>query len=121
MFSSIIIEEDAIIGFYYGVDITIEEYSKRRKEGKGGYGLQISSGAVKDCREAFLENICLISAANSYVNLKHKSTGKETTIASLNAELIIYKGRPYLKSTRKIFPHEEILTKYSSSFGRMHP
>ena len=27
--------------------------------------MQISSGAVKDYREAFLENICLISAANS--------------------------------------------------------
>ena len=75
MFSSIVIEENAIIGYYYGVDITIEAYLNRRIEGKGGYGLHISSDVVKDCREAFLENICLISAANSYVNLKHKSTG----------------------------------------------
>jgi len=53
LFSSILIEENAIIGYYYGVDITIEEYSNRRIEGKGGYGLQLSSGVVKIAEKLF--------------------------------------------------------------------
>ena len=121
LFSFLPIKKNAIIGYYYGVDISKESYLQRRKINKGGYGVQISADVIKDCREAFLQNICLISAANSHLNLMHRVTGMKTGPCSLNAEIVVYRGRAYLKATRIILPNEEILTNYSSSFGCMQP
>jgi hypothetical protein len=89
---------------------------KRNRE-EGGYGVYLSAEKIKDCREGYKEGICLVSAANSCLNLVHKFTGLRTTSASYNAELKVVNGRAYLRSIKTIRPNEEILYKYSSSYG----
>jgi len=71
------------------------------------------TGFVKDCKAAYDAGICLISAANSAINLKHRLTD---TRPSSSADIIVHSGRQYLKAGRDIMPHEEILTAYSSSY-----
>ena len=117
MFSAVRSFAEDIIGYYYGVTISNEECQERRKFGKGGYGVFVNKTLTKDCRSAFLEGICLISAANSAVNLMHRETGIILNQeAGKNADLIIRGGRQYLRGIKDISPHEEVLTGYSSSF-----
>jgi hypothetical protein len=84
----------------------------------GNLGKGDTESLIKDCRSAFLEGICLISAANSAVNLMHREAGiiLNRQEAGKNADLIIRGGRQYLRAIKDISPHEEILIGYSSSF-----
>jgi len=59
----------------------------------------------------------MISAAYSVVNLKNAETGIPISREkSANAKLIVRYGKAYLRVTRDISAHEEILTVYSSSY-----
>ena len=108
------IEKGDIIGFYYGVIVSKEEYQLRRRAGGGGYGVRVDVEFVKDCKAAYDAGICLISAANSAVKLKHQITDSRS---SANCSIVVKAGRPYLRACagRDIMPHEEIFTSYGSS------
>ena len=114
LFSHSLIRMGQLVGRYRGVTVSHEEFDRRRKAGQGGYGIYMSLTEVKDCKQAFLEGYCLVSAVNSYLHLRNIITGDETTFKkSVNAKIIVHEGSTYLRATRNIVPHEEILTFYS--------
>jgi len=117
LFTASGIKKKEIIGYYFGSVVSNDVFQERRAIGLGGYGVRMSEDNVKDCRQSYLEGVCIISAANSVVNLKNAETGIPISRRkSANATLIVRYGKAYLRATRDISAHEEILTCYSSSY-----
>lgn len=117
LFSHKRILKGSIIGFYKGENVDAKEFQRRRLANLGGYGIRMSKTKVKDCRKCYEEGTCLMSASNSANKLKYKSTGALVNCRTrINASLTVHRRKAYLRATRDIAPHEEILTLYSKSF-----
>jgi len=91
---------------YIGENIPNEEWNRRVKMGKGGYGLYVNNQTVKDCRENFSNLNCYASAVNCAKNIHHRITNEK---GKHNAYLIINSGLIFLKCCTDIIPGTEIL------------
>ena len=101
-----LIKKGEIISMYIGENIPNEEWNKRVKMGKGGYGVYVNTETVKDCRENFMKQVCYASAVNCAKNIRHKITNEK---AKHNAYLVNHSGFSFLRSCIDIFPGTEIL------------
>ena len=91
---------------YIGENIPNEEWNKRVRMGKGGYGLYVNTHTVKICRENFSNLNCYASAVNCSKNIRHRITNEK---GKHNAYLIIISGLIFLKCCTDILPVTEIL------------
>jgi len=107
------ISEGSIITMFIGEKIDMETWEKRRHEGLGGYGVQINSNEILDCRQSFGKGECVASAANSYKNICNKVTLKT---GRCNAKLVIRNRIALLISTCDIMEETEILFDYGTAY-----
>lgn len=108
LFCSVDILEKSKFAIFCGDKITIEEFNKRKSNGKGGYGLRLDKKYILDCYNEAQSGVCLASMANSPLNL--------TTSPKANAKLIVNNGQAYLVALSHIDKNHEILYNYGSLY-----
>jgi hypothetical protein len=110
---------DAIV-YYRGDLISVEAYQIRDRDGRGGYCVQITNDLVLDCYNNMLRGDCIASKANSNTNaFVANNNGTEFVNAPPSNAVIVVDRRAktaYLRATKRIHPHEEILVPYGKTY-----
>jgi len=109
LFTSRPIMEGEVIVEFQGEWIDHRQYRVRVDKGHGGYMIEVGKGLYLDCYP--FRNICKASMANSVENAYDSTTQQ---MAKKNSYLMKNKStkRVFLKATKNIVPHGEILYNY---------
>ena len=101
-----------------GVFRTLEDFQKRRKEGKGSYAVAAGANKVLDCFDKRREEKCQASIANNCLNLVH-SISQKKAVKNSNFHHNFKSKITTLKSGKFAIPaNTEIMYSYGSSYLR---